>query len=174
MRFLVPDWGIRDIKSAMSRDILAGLNAAGIGIASGTYDIVGFPPVKVQLVGAAPAAGLIIPKRVLLLRVVVEHEEHFGLSARGKMSGQPHAAADRRLLQIELSSRLNLREKAFDGDRPNYDRVDVHPLKCVPIDPKLALHARQDLGSHVGRLIAGTRGCFQIPYVKAANRLLCR
>ncbi len=50
VRFLVPDSGIRDIKSAMSRDILAGLDAAGIGIASGTYDIVGFPPVKVQLI----------------------------------------------------------------------------------------------------------------------------
>jgi small-conductance mechanosensitive channel len=50
VRFLVPDSGIRDIKSAMSRDILAGLDEAGIGIASGTYDIVGLPPVKVQLV----------------------------------------------------------------------------------------------------------------------------
>jgi small-conductance mechanosensitive channel len=51
VRFLVPDSGIRNIKSKMSRDILAGLDAAKIGIASGTYDIVGFPPVKVQLVG---------------------------------------------------------------------------------------------------------------------------
>lgn len=57
VRFLVPDWGIRDIKSAMSRDILSGLNKAGIGIASGTYDIVGFPPVKVQLVDGAANAG---------------------------------------------------------------------------------------------------------------------
>lgn len=50
VRFLVPDSGIRDIKSAMSRDIIAGFDAAGIGIASGTYEVVGFPPVKVQLV----------------------------------------------------------------------------------------------------------------------------
>lgn len=59
VRFLVPDSGIRQIKSAMSRDILAALNEARIGIASGTYEIVGFPPVKVQLVdGAAmPQAG---------------------------------------------------------------------------------------------------------------------
>lgn len=52
VRFMVPDSGIRDIKSAMSRDILAGLNEAGISIASGTYEVVGFPPIKVQLVGA--------------------------------------------------------------------------------------------------------------------------
>ncbi len=30
----------------MSRDILAGFDAAGIGIASATYDIVGLPPVR--------------------------------------------------------------------------------------------------------------------------------
>ena len=33
----------------MSRQILSELEKAGIGIASGTYDIVGLPPVKVQL-----------------------------------------------------------------------------------------------------------------------------
>jgi small-conductance mechanosensitive channel len=58
VRFLVPDSGIRGIKSAMSRDILAALDAAKIGIASGTYEIVGFPPVKVQLVnGESLAVG---------------------------------------------------------------------------------------------------------------------
>jgi small-conductance mechanosensitive channel len=50
VRFLVPDWGIRKIKSSMSRDIITALNEAKIGIASGTYEVVGFPPVKVQLV----------------------------------------------------------------------------------------------------------------------------
>ncbi len=49
VRFLVPDSGIRNIKSAMSRDILSGLTEAGIGIASGTYEVVGFPPLKVQI-----------------------------------------------------------------------------------------------------------------------------
>jgi small-conductance mechanosensitive channel len=53
VRFLVPDSGIRTIKSAMSRDILAALDEAKIGIASGTYDVVGLPPVKVQLVNGA-------------------------------------------------------------------------------------------------------------------------
>ncbi|HET7369609.1 MAG TPA: mechanosensitive ion channel domain-containing protein [Gammaproteobacteria bacterium] len=48
VRFVVLERGIRDIKDAMSREILAGLDAAGIGIASATYDIVGFPTVKVR------------------------------------------------------------------------------------------------------------------------------
>lgn len=49
VRFIVPDSGIRQVKSNMSRDIIAGLDHAGIGIASGTYQVVGFPPVQVQL-----------------------------------------------------------------------------------------------------------------------------
>ncbi len=48
LRFLVPQRGVRETKDAMSRDILAGLNSAGIGLASATYDIVGFPPVRVE------------------------------------------------------------------------------------------------------------------------------
>ena len=47
LRFLVPQRGVRDIKDRMNRDILAGLDAAGIGIASATYDIVGLPPITV-------------------------------------------------------------------------------------------------------------------------------
>jgi small-conductance mechanosensitive channel len=49
LRFLVEDHGVRKVKDAMSRDILAGLKASGIGIASGTYEIVGMPPIQVQL-----------------------------------------------------------------------------------------------------------------------------
>src|SRR5579875_3496943 len=49
IRFIVPDSGIRAIKSEMSRDILDSFDRAGISIASGTYDIVGMPPVKVQM-----------------------------------------------------------------------------------------------------------------------------
>lgn len=58
VRFLVHEHGIRGVKDAMSRQILSELNAAGIGIASGTYEIVGFPPVQVRLdqPPAAPAA----------------------------------------------------------------------------------------------------------------------
>jgi small-conductance mechanosensitive channel len=50
VRFVVPDAGIREIKSKMSREILTQFDQAGIGIASGTYEIVGFPPVQVQMV----------------------------------------------------------------------------------------------------------------------------
>jgi len=57
VRFVVREHGIRDIKDAMSRDILAGLDAAGIGIASATYDIVGFPPIRIAGVAPAPANG---------------------------------------------------------------------------------------------------------------------
>ena len=53
VRFIVTTHGIRGIKDAMSRYILEGLDAAGIGIASATYDIVGFPAIEVKR-GAAP------------------------------------------------------------------------------------------------------------------------
>ncbi len=47
VRFLVADRGTRDVKDAMARDILAALDAAGIGIASATFEIVGLPPLRV-------------------------------------------------------------------------------------------------------------------------------
>jgi hypothetical protein len=53
VRFIVRDHGIRDVKDAMSRDIIAALDEAGIGIASGTYDIVGLPPIRIQGFSAA-------------------------------------------------------------------------------------------------------------------------
>ena len=48
VRFLYNVRGVRDLKDAMSRDILTAFDAAGIGIASATYDIVGFPPVRLE------------------------------------------------------------------------------------------------------------------------------
>ena len=48
VRFIVTTHGIRGIKDAMSRRILTGMDEAGIGIASATYDIVGFPPVDIR------------------------------------------------------------------------------------------------------------------------------
>jgi hypothetical protein len=36
------------VKDAMSREILHGLEQAGIGIASGTYEIVGMPPLRLD------------------------------------------------------------------------------------------------------------------------------
>jgi hypothetical protein len=49
VRFLCPDHDIRGIKDRMSRALLRDLEEAGIGIASSTYDIVGLPPIHVQL-----------------------------------------------------------------------------------------------------------------------------
>ena len=48
VRFMVRDHGIRDLKDVMSRSILKEFEAAGISIASATYDIVGFPPLRLQ------------------------------------------------------------------------------------------------------------------------------
>lgn len=48
-RFVVKDHGIRDVKNRISRDILDGFDQAGISIASGTYEIVGMPPIRVQM-----------------------------------------------------------------------------------------------------------------------------
>ena len=49
VRFVAKTRGIRELKDKMSREILNGLDAAGIGIASGTYEIVGVPPIKVEI-----------------------------------------------------------------------------------------------------------------------------
>lgn len=51
VRFVVPVHGVRAIKNAMSREILAGFEAAGLEVASGTYEIVGLPPVRVRVEG---------------------------------------------------------------------------------------------------------------------------
>ena len=51
VRFVTPDHGIRAVKDAMSREILDGLDAVKIGIASGTYEVVGMPELKVRLTG---------------------------------------------------------------------------------------------------------------------------
>lgn len=47
VRFIVTDHSIRNIKDAVSRDILKAFDRAGIGIASATYDIVGFPSLRI-------------------------------------------------------------------------------------------------------------------------------
>ncbi|MFL5563368.1 MAG: mechanosensitive ion channel family protein [Gemmatimonadaceae bacterium] len=48
LRFPVPERGVRAIKDAMSREILTELDKAKIGLASGTYEIVGMPPIRVE------------------------------------------------------------------------------------------------------------------------------
>jgi small-conductance mechanosensitive channel len=49
VRFLCAAYDIRGLKDRISRQILSGLEGAGIGIASSTYDIVGMPPIRVQM-----------------------------------------------------------------------------------------------------------------------------
>ena len=48
VRFIVGTHRIRGAKDAMSRQIMAELDAAGIGVASSTYDVVGLPPIRVR------------------------------------------------------------------------------------------------------------------------------
>lgn len=48
VRFLTPEHGIRPIKDAMARTILREFDAAGIGIASTTFEVVGVPPLRLQ------------------------------------------------------------------------------------------------------------------------------
>ena len=48
VRFLSPDHGTREIKDAMSREILEKLDAAGIPIASATFEVAGIPPLRVE------------------------------------------------------------------------------------------------------------------------------
>jgi hypothetical protein len=47
VRFIAEDHGVRSLKDAMSRDILAALDEAGIGIASATFAIVELPEVRI-------------------------------------------------------------------------------------------------------------------------------
>jgi small-conductance mechanosensitive channel len=47
LRFLAATHDVRELKDAISRDVLNGLDAAKIQIASATYDIVGLPPVQI-------------------------------------------------------------------------------------------------------------------------------
>ncbi len=49
LRFVSHDYGVRELKDRMSRDILENFEKSGIEIASSTYDVVGFPPVEVRL-----------------------------------------------------------------------------------------------------------------------------
>jgi small-conductance mechanosensitive channel len=48
VRFLCATHDIRGLKDRISRDILSGLESSNIGIASGTYEIVGLPAIKIE------------------------------------------------------------------------------------------------------------------------------
>lgn len=55
VRFIAEDHGVRDLKDAMTRDILAAMESAGIGIASATFEIVGLP--QLRLSAGSPLPG---------------------------------------------------------------------------------------------------------------------
>lgn len=48
VRFLVPEHGVREVKDRMARHILSEFEAAKIEVASGTYEIVGVPPIQIR------------------------------------------------------------------------------------------------------------------------------
>lgn len=48
LRFLARPHGVRDLKDEISRLVLERFEQEKIGIASGTYDIVGFPPIRLE------------------------------------------------------------------------------------------------------------------------------
>ncbi len=48
VRFVVREHGIRDLKDTVSRDLLQAFDAAGINIATTTYNIVGLPPLQID------------------------------------------------------------------------------------------------------------------------------
>ena len=54
LRFVTEAHGVRDVKDAMSREILRDLDAAGIGLASATFAIVGLPPVRIDRSALGP------------------------------------------------------------------------------------------------------------------------
>ncbi|HEX2542026.1 MAG TPA: mechanosensitive ion channel domain-containing protein [Caldimonas sp.] len=49
VRFLAHDHGVRKMKDAMSREVLARLEQSGIGIASATFEITGLPEVQAKV-----------------------------------------------------------------------------------------------------------------------------
>ena len=49
VRFIVKDHDVRGLKNRMSRYIIAEMDKAHIGIASGTYEIVGMPPLQIDM-----------------------------------------------------------------------------------------------------------------------------
>jgi small-conductance mechanosensitive channel len=57
LRFIAHDSGIRHLKDRLSREILDGFDKAGVQIASGTYDVVGMPPLEIHLKNDSPDPG---------------------------------------------------------------------------------------------------------------------
>jgi small-conductance mechanosensitive channel len=58
VRFVARERGVRALKDAISRDVLAALEAAGIQVASATFEITGLPPLRLDTGDRATAAAL--------------------------------------------------------------------------------------------------------------------
>lgn len=54
VRFLVDDHGIREVKDAVTREIIAGFEAAGIGIASTSFELTSIPPLRIERARRTP------------------------------------------------------------------------------------------------------------------------
>jgi small-conductance mechanosensitive channel len=54
VRFIAEEYGVRALKDAMSRELIDRFDEAKIGIASGTYEIVGVPPIRIVQEPAVP------------------------------------------------------------------------------------------------------------------------
>lgn len=52
VRFIAPVRGVRELKDELSREFLREFDAAGIELASATFEIVGFPELKVRMMGS--------------------------------------------------------------------------------------------------------------------------
>jgi small-conductance mechanosensitive channel len=61
LRFLVRARGVREVKDKVSRQVLGELDAAGIGLASATYNIVGLPDVRLSPPAAPTGDGTTHP-----------------------------------------------------------------------------------------------------------------
>ncbi|HLG97449.1 MAG TPA: mechanosensitive ion channel domain-containing protein [Bryobacteraceae bacterium] len=61
LRFVCRDYDIRSLKDRMTRDILAAFDENHLEIASGTYEIVGMPEVKVKIENPSPNGGPAVP-----------------------------------------------------------------------------------------------------------------
>ena len=51
VRFLVPDHGIREVKDSVTRDLIAGFEAAGIKIASTSIELTAVAPLRIERAG---------------------------------------------------------------------------------------------------------------------------
>lgn len=58
VRFIVEEHGVRDIKDAITRDLLTEFERAGIQIASATFEITGLPDLSVKIRPSRDGEGI--------------------------------------------------------------------------------------------------------------------